>query len=229
MCSPPSGVGWIHARSSLDVSASTTSTTIPMKPSLLVIDDHPIVRIALSSHLRTAFQGQVHNIVCADGVDMALSLIEANGGSWLVTLDLCMPGVQGIDAIHALRASQKVQHIIVVSSLEQRVTEPMCIAAGADAFVTKLSDPSEVIHMVERFLGPRGESLRDDVRPPRLTTRQCQVLRCMADGLPNKLIARELGIAEMTVKIHVSHIMRALRATNRTHAVRMARELRLLD
>lgn len=200
-----------------------------MKYDILVIDDHPIVGIALSSQLRGAFHGRTGNIVCADSVDTAIRLIEANRGPWLVTLDLCMPGLHGLDAIRAVRDTGKVRNVVIVSSLDHEAWEPKCRAAGADAFVPKLSDPQTLIRIVSQFVDDaRADPQIAERIPASLTPRQFEVLSCMAAGLSNKLIGRHLGIAEMTVKVHITQILRSLNANNRTHAVRLAREIGIL-
>lgn len=210
----------------------------------LLIDDHPIVCDALRYTLESVSPGAQ--------VDYAASY--ADGRRMLgesrpydcVLLDLGLPDSDGYEALTRLREQRPGVPIVILSAEADRDTILHCLELGAHGFIPK-SVHHDVIRHALRLVAaghmyvPR-EAIRGDwgvasrvtprvaQRDPRslgLTTRQCDVLRLILKGLPNKLICRELDLAEGTVKIHVSAVLRALGARNRTQAVVAANQLGL--
>jgi DNA-binding NarL/FixJ family response regulator len=200
---------------------------------VLIADDHPLVRDALA---RTVQQ------LCADvqvrqaGDLDGLLRLAAQGDADLALVDLNMPGMDGIVGLRRLRDAAPTLPIVVASGQEDPMTIRAVLAAGAVGFIPK-SERSEVLLGALRLVQAGGtyvpsRLLDSTARPPptdlhsaELTPRQLDVLRCLLRGEPNKLIARELGLTEGTVKIHIAAILRALHARNRTEAVVRARAL----
>jgi DNA-binding NarL/FixJ family response regulator len=200
---------------------------------VLIADDHPLVRDALA---RTVQQ------LCADvqvrqaGDLDGLLRLAAQGDADLALVDLNMPGMDGIVGLRRLREAAPTLPIVVASGQEDPMTIRAVLAAGAVGFIPK-SERSEVLLGALRLVQAGGtyvpsRLLDSTARPPptdlhsaELTPRQLDVLRCLLRGEPNKLIARELGLTEGTVKIHIAAILRALHARNRTEAVVRARAL----
>jgi DNA-binding NarL/FixJ family response regulator len=152
-------------------------------------------------------------------------------------VDLQMPGMDGVAGVRRLRALFPTVPLVVVSAEQEPATVRAAFVAGAAAYLPK-SEPPEVLQQALRLVLAGGTytpalalaDLRSDGAAPRpdlhaLTPRQRDVLRGLSRGLPNKLIARELGLSEGTVKIHIAAVLRALRARNRTEAVVLARQL----
>ena len=150
-----------------------------------------------------------------------------------------MPGMQGVQGVRRLQRLAPALKLVVVSGDDDPAVMRAAFAAGAVAFLPK-SEPAEVLQQAIRIVLGGGTYMPSqalaDLRPgapaPRpdtaaLTPRQLDVLKCLMQGQPNKLIARELGLTEGTVKIHIAAILRALQARNRTEAVVMARNLGL--
>jgi DNA-binding NarL/FixJ family response regulator len=209
---------------------------------VLLVDDHQLFREGLKFLLRS--------------LEMQLDLDEAGNCAEalqhasvrrfeLVLLDLQMPGVKGLDALRALREAMPGTPIVVLSGEENAQTVREAIDRGAMGFIPKSSTPAVLIQALRLVLAngvylppavldakppaasASGESGAPQTKLPGLTDRQMDVLRCVIQGKPNKTIARELDISEGTVKAHLSSVMHALGARNRTEAVYAAAKLGL--
>jgi two-component system nitrate/nitrite response regulator NarL len=190
---------------------------------LLVIDDHPVVLEGLVALLRhsepslTVLQAQS----AADG----LEILHANEYISAVLLDLAMPGLSGVDAIDAFRNARPDLAIIVISARETANEVRQALAHGARGFIPKSSRPQTLLAAVRLVLGGEiyvppailGPEASQD-RSPKLTPRQLEILDALSEGSSNKDIAAMFGLAEKTVKAHVSAIFRALGVVNRTQA-----------
>lgn len=208
----------------------------------LVADDHPMVRDALTRTLR--------------GLELDASIIEADSreslfaamtlyGPDLALVDLNMPGMNGAEGLRQLREDHPTTPVIVASAQDDPATIRAVMAIGVSGFIPKSESPNLIAQAIRLVLaggvyvpvrslaGDFGRSGGlDAMRPSEsdhgLTPRQLDVLGLLSRGMPNKLIARELGLTEGTVKIHLAAILRALSARNRTEAVVRARELKIL-
>lgn len=201
-----------------------------------------MVRVAM----RHTLQGLADHIQWFEAADAAdvRACLRAEPDLDLALVDLAMPGAGGAPWIGTLRQEFPVVPLVVMSATEDAALVRQFIDWGVAGFIPK-SDRSEVItHAVRlvlaggtyaplRLLGAASslgaaQELASAAAaahaPDGLTDRQADVLRSLARGLPNKLIARELGISEGTVKAHVLAILRVFRAHNRTEAVVRARE-----
>ena len=195
---------------------------------LLIIDDHPIVRIALAGQMSYALGLKIDSIEEAGNLEEALPILRNDVRQWLVVLDLMLPGTSGVDAIHALRAEPNVDHVVVVSSIEDAPTRERLLRAGAAAFIGKSSPPHRLLSACRALVMPPGFDDIDNSLRPQLTPRQLDVMRCIARGMSNKAIAAKLRISDQTVKIHVTQILRTLNASNRTRALIVAAQFGLL-
>jgi DNA-binding NarL/FixJ family response regulator len=195
---------------------------------ILIIEDHALVREGIALIIRSFRPDAaiVQADTCAGGIDAA-----AGGPFDLVLLDLHLPDMPGFVALESFRSRHPGLPVVVVSGMEDRDTVMRALDLGARAFVPKSADSSKVRHALQTLLEGRvylPDSLLGSGRAPaaatgarewNLTERQLEVLALLVAGLPNKLIARRLEIAESTVKIHVSAILRELRVTSRTQAL----------
>jgi DNA-binding NarL/FixJ family response regulator len=162
-----------------------------------------------------------------------------------VLVDLKMPGVGGLDALTVVRAAFPATPVVVVSGEDDPAVVRAAIECGAMGFIPKSSTPEVMIQALKLvlahgiYLPPRvlaasqlpdpapSASASNDAGLTGLSMRQMDVLRCVIQGKPNKVIARELDVAEGTVKAHLSSVLRALGARNRTEAVYAAAKLGL--
>ena len=203
--------------------------------SVVIADDHPMVRDALA---RVVGQLYTEARVLEAG-DFAALLGHLDGPApELVLIDLNMPGMDGLDGVRRLREAFPALVIVVASGQDDPGTIRAVLALGANGFIPKI-DPPDLLLQALRVVRAGGlyipaRSLGDTrgVTAPLpnasgLTPRQLDVLRLLVKGEPNKVIARQLGLTEGTVKIHIAAILRALQARNRTEAAIRARELGL--
>jgi DNA-binding NarL/FixJ family response regulator len=207
---------------------------------LLVVDDHPLVRIGLSALLRTASDLEVIG-EAADGAE-ALELVASSQPD-VVLMDLSMPVLDGVAATAILTRDFPDVRVIVLSSAMEREKVLEAVAAGAIGYLLKDCSPAELLAAVRSAalghspLDPRvagallrpanaeasmdgpGQSARRE-----LSKREREVLRLTSKGLANKQIARELGISERTVKVHLGNVFRCIGVSDRTSAAMWARD-----
>ena len=202
---------------------------------VLVADDHPLFReaVVLSiRHLdRTEFQ-----VLEAGTLDEVCRLAAAMPDLDLLLLDLKMPGMDGLGGLLELRRRFPALPVVIVSATEEPRVIREAIAAGAMAYIPKSLDRASIAHALRacarrRDLAARGRRRgrcrRSVDRPTRmhaLTPQQHNILRLIVAGKPNKIIAYELGIAETTVKAHITVMLRKLGVFSRTQAVLAARD-----
>ena len=200
---------------------------------VLLVDDHAVVRQGLSQLLGVAEGIEVVG-AAADGAEAVRLASELDPG--VVLMDLSMPGMDGITATRRLAETVPAARVVVLTSFADRERILAALDAGANGYLLKDADPDELVRGVraaargEAPLHPRAahELLADRARHGRpasgLTDREHEVLVLLARGLPNKLIARELGIATKTVKAHLTRVFAAIGVTDRTAAALWARE-----
>ncbi len=209
---------------------------------LLIVDDHALIREAVR-HVVGALGGEVTVLAAADN-EQGFALAAAELELDLLLLDFHVDGLGGVPALRAWRQRFPALPVVVLSSAEDRPTVLAAMAAGAAGFVPK-SSSNEVMLSALRLVLAGGRYLPAAVltgperatRPGRtppasldalgLTPRQLDVLQRLADGKPNKLICDELGLAERTVKAHVTEVMRVLGVRSRTQAALAAARLGL--
>lgn len=208
----------------------------------LIVDDHALIRDALRGVL--ARFDEIAEIIEANAATQAERLLAENPIIDLVLLDIALPDRDGMDLLHTIRADYPSVSVVMLSGTEDRNAMTAALEAGASGFIPK-SATRDIMHNALRLVLSGGiyvppEILSRPHVPPRedsppisaraglelgLTERQIEVLRFMMRGKSNKEICRELGIAEPTVKNHVTAILRALNASNRTEAVIAATSL----
>jgi DNA-binding NarL/FixJ family response regulator len=193
---------------------------------LLIADDHPLVRHALTQLL-----GAVDDIdvvaSTADGREAVATALEASPD--VVLMDLEMPELNGIEATRALKAAGSPARVVILTTFSDRARIMGALDAGALGYLLKDAEPEEIIR------GVRAAAKGDSPLAPRaaremiterahagsdsgLSARETEVLGLVAEGLPNKLIARRLEISEKTVKAHLTSIFAQIGVTDRTQA-----------
>jgi DNA-binding NarL/FixJ family response regulator len=204
---------------------------------ILIADDHPLFREAITNVIRTSFPGC--ETFETENLDLALALTQEQDDLDLILLDLNMPGMHGLNGLITLRNEAPTVPVVIVSAEEDKQIVLQAITYGAVGFITKSSPREQMTEALQQILDgnvylpsdiiraskPEGRRNRpEDTRIPvellsSLTRRQLLVLERMATGESNKQIAYNLNIAETTVKAHVSAILRKLGVHNRIQAV----------
>jgi two-component system, NarL family, nitrate/nitrite response regulator NarL len=200
--------------------------------SLLIIDDHPVYRDALREKLSAEFSKEGIEVAVASNANEGLSLLGQSDQTWVVLLDVQMPGLSGLAGIKVFKNIANVEHVVSISGLDVNSWEPKTASAGASLFLSKDSTAEFIILKLKPLLDtdPSYVRVRDSLEPKefRLTQRQLEVLDLIAQGHPNKIIADYLDISEQTVKIHINQIFKELRVFNRTQAMIKAQKHHLL-
>jgi DNA-binding NarL/FixJ family response regulator len=204
---------------------------------LLIADDHPLVRDALTTLLAGADDIEVVG-TSSDGRE-AVELALATSPD-VVLMDLEMPELNGMDATRALQEAGSDARVVVLTTFSDRDRILGALDAGALGYLLKDAEPEEIIRGVraaargESPLAPRAahELLIERAGAPgrpetELSAREQEVLALVADGLPNKLIARRLQISEKTVKAHLTSVFAAIGVTDRTQAALWAHRHKL--
>ena len=200
--------------------------------SLLIIDDHPVYRDALSEKLASEFIPAGVHVASASSVQEGLDLINSSNKRWIILLDILMPGLSGLAGIKVFKEIDNVEQVVAISGLDEHSWEPKTVSAGASMFLSKNGTADFMIRKLRPLMNlatpePRAAE-GSEPKEFRLTQRQLEVLNLIAQGHPNKIIADQLDISEQTVKIHINQIFRELRVFNRTQAVLRGQKHKLL-
>jgi DNA-binding NarL/FixJ family response regulator len=202
------------------------------KKSLLIIDDHPVYRDALSEKLASEFEPNGIAVAVASSANEGLDVIANSNQQWVVLLDILMPGLSGLAGIKVFKEQNNVEQVVAISGLDEHAWEPKTASAGASMFLSKNSTADFIIRKLKPLMTEQCTYVAqsDSLEPKefRLTQRQLQVLDLISQGHPNKVIADYLDISEQTVKIHINQIFKELRVFNRTQAVLKAQKHQLL-
>ncbi len=203
-----------------------------IKKSLLIIDDHPVYRDALSEKLSREFTPDGIEVAVASSSNEGLELIKQANKQWVIVLDILMPGLSGLAGIKVFKDLHNVEQVVAISGLDEHAWEPKTVGAGATLFLSKNSTAEYIIRKLKPLLTADSSyvPVAKNMEPTefRLTQRQLQVLDLISQGHPNKVIADYLDISEQTVKIHVNQIFKELRVFNRTQAVLKGQRHQLL-
>ena len=193
---------------------------------LLIADDHEMVRDTVS-----AFLDREADLDCeaVGDLDDALAAVERRHVD-LALLDYGMPGMNGLEGLARMREANGDGTVAIVSGVAPRAVAREALAAGAVGFLPKTMPARELVAAV-RFMLAGGrfvpvEMMNDSPADPlgaRLSSRENEVLEGLCRGMANKEIARAIGLAEVTVKLHVRTLCRKLGARNRTHAAVLGR------
>ena len=207
--------------------------TVSDRIKILCVDDHPLVRDGI------AFALQQHN-------DMEL-VAEANNGIDAVVafrqyrpdvtlMDLRMPQMNGIDATTAIRGEFPNARIVILTTYSGDIQASRAIKVGAVGYLLKgmlrneLVNTIRRVHAGQRHIPPQiASEIAEHFIADALSDREIEVLRCVAAGCANKIIADQLSITEDTVKGHMKNILAKLKANDRTHAVMIAMKRGFLD
>lgn len=197
--------------------------SLPLEKVLLV-DDHALFSQGLAGLIRQ--EGLAGNVIMADTVEVASSLLARENDIQLVLLDIALQGETGLALLPRLARYRDPPPVVIISSSEDEATVRAARAAGASGFLAKSAGRSALVNMVRAV--SRGEGyFPGGVQPVApdlsLTPRQMDVLLLLAQGFPNKRICQSLNLTEHTVKTHLKAIFTQLGVHNRTECVNLAR------
>lgn len=200
---------------------------------ILIVDDHPVVRAGLTSMLGT--QAGLEVVGSASSGEEALEILRRSSAD-LLLLDLRMPGMNGIDTLHAIKRASIPAHIIVLTSFETDEDIYRAVHAGAEGYLLKNTSQREMVEAIravsagKRYI-PRhiASRLAERMMRSNLTGRELEILKMLAKGLTNKQIGRALGISDNTVRNHVNSIIEKLEVSDRTEAATTAIQRGLIE
>lgn len=199
---------------------------------VVIVDDHPLVRAGLESLLATAPDIEVAGV--ADDGAQAEPLV-ADKSPDVVLMDLSMPGMDGTEATRAVRAAHPDVPVVILTTFSDRERILAALDAGAIGYVLKDAEPDELVRAVRAAAGgdaplsPRAArellgATRRAEGLDQLSNREREVLALVREGLANKVIAMRLGIAEKTVKAHLTSVYESIGVSDRTGAALWARD-----
>jgi DNA-binding NarL/FixJ family response regulator len=202
---------------------------------ILIADDHGLFREGLRHVL--ANLDQAAEVFEAFDFESTLALVSQPLDVDIVLLDLNLPGADGFSVLRALGERYPALPVVIVSASESHTDIQQALSDGALGFIPK-SSTSDIMLNALRLVLAGGiyvppnylnyqQLTEDSAKTHSLTARQIEVLQMIVEGKANKLIASDLGLAESTVKMHISAIFKTLGVTNRTQAALSAEKLGL--
>ena len=208
------------------------------EPTLLVADDHPLFRAAVL-HVLHGRLPQFRTLEAASAATLGQMLAE-HPEIELVLLDLSMPGTRGFSALLHVRGEYPELPVVIISSNDHPRVIRRAQQFGAAGFIPKSAPADAMGEAIEAVLeggswfppmaAERSEADAElAAKLAQLTPQQFRVLLCLADGLLNKQIAATLGLAENTVKVHVTAILKKLACYSRTQAAVLVKSLETED
>lgn len=205
---------------------------------IVLADDHVMLRDGLKPYLFDL--DPAVEVLEAGSYPELFETIEKRGPVDLALVDLRMPGMDGFRGLQTLRQRWPEIRVAVLSSMTDRKVILDALAAGAVAFIPKRLSAGAMLSALrlvmtgERFipamllgtdnsdLRPKAANADDHETAGMLTQREKEILRLLRDGLPNKAIARQLNVSEVTIKSHLCHVFRKLGVQNRVQAARLS-------
>jgi DNA-binding NarL/FixJ family response regulator len=198
-------------------------TSAAPKASVLVVDDHPLLRLGVTAIIDA--QPDMHVVAQAGSGEEAVKLFKKHHPD-ITMMDLRLPGMSGLEALRTIRREDAHAKCLVLTTYEGDEDIHQAIAAGALGYIIKGMSHEMLVDALRRvrsgslFLPPPiMRSLADRTPNSDLSPREREVLTLMVRGKTNREIANSLGITEATVKCHVSVILLRLGVTDRTQAV----------
>jgi DNA-binding NarL/FixJ family response regulator len=192
---------------------------------VLLAEDHPVVRAGLEGLLANAKDMKV--IAAAADGEEAVNLTTELAPD-VVLIDLSMPRLDGIEATRRICSQRPETHVVVLTAFSDRERILGALDAGALGYLLKDAAPEELLGAIraaargEAPLAPKAATevlaARAGQRDAELSGREQEVLALVAEGLPNKLIARRLEISEKTVKAHLTRVFQRIGVSDRTQA-----------
>ncbi|WP_300614664.1 response regulator transcription factor [Dokdonella sp.] len=200
---------------------------------VMTVDDHPLLREGIAAVLEGSREARL--VAEASNGREAVEQFRAHRPD-VTLMDLKMPEVDGIDAIRQIRREFPGARVIVLTTYGGDTDALHALRAGAQGYLLKSALRKELVeailgvHAGRRYIpADVARAIAEHVADSELSLRELEVLRHVAAGNSNKIVAGMLGVSEDTIKAHMKRIMEKLDARDRTHAVSLAFQRRLFD
>jgi DNA-binding NarL/FixJ family response regulator len=200
---------------------------------VMAVDDHPLMMAGIVGEINA--QADMRVIAEASDGDEAVALFRKHRPD-VTLMDIRMPKVDGIAAIAAIHRQFPQAKIVVLTTSAGDVQAVRAFKAGAVGYLlknllrTELVETIRLVHRGHKRIPPEiAQQIAEHAADDSITTRELEVLRGVAKGNSNKVIASDLKISEHTVKNHLKSILSKLNASDRTHAVMIALKRGFLD
>lgn len=202
---------------------------------ILIIDDNP-------KYLSDALPMYGYEVdVATDGIKALNKLSKNNHNYDLLLLDVMMPNMDGWDTLKTIRANKKMEAlpIIMITAVNEEQKQISGLKFGADDYITKPFILPNLLARIESLLRRSNWqkektkpvdysfSIEGEIEP--LTQREKEVLKMVAQGASNNTIAEKLFVREVTVKTHLNSMFKKLKVSNRTQAVLLAMQMKIID
>jgi DNA-binding NarL/FixJ family response regulator len=208
-------------------------SSVPERIRILTVDDHPLLREGIAALVNA--ESDMKLVAEASNGEEAIEQFRLHRPD-VTLMDLQMPALNGIEAVIRIRAEFPDARIIVLTTYTGDVQALRALKAGARAYILKghvhkeLLEAIRAVHAGKKRIPPDvAAELADHAAENELSSREIEVLRLIASGNANKLIADQLSISEETVKSHVTNILFKLGANDRTHAVTIGLRRGIID
>ncbi len=202
---------------------------------ILIVDDHPLFAAGFIAMARVLRPGWVLR-TAASAAEAHCRLRQEVPA--LALVDVGLPGNDGFALLQAIRAGWPGLPTVLISGRDDEAVRVRARAGKAAGFIAKTAGPDTIVRMLDVVLrggvafaaseGTDGENAAGKVCMPTLTNRQAEILELLAEGCPNKEIRHRLGIAERTVRAHLTELFHLLGVSSRMQAVIRGRELGLV-
>jgi DNA-binding NarL/FixJ family response regulator len=200
---------------------------------VMAVDDHPLMMAGIVGEINA--QTDMRVVAEASDGDEALALFRKHHPD-VTLMDIRMPKVNGIEVISSIRQQFPQARIVVLTTSAGDVQAVRAFKAGAVGYLlknllrTELVETIRLVHSGRKRIPPEiAQQIAEHAADDSITTRELDVLRGVANGNSNKIIASDLKISEHTVKNHLKSILSKLNASDRTHAVMIALKRGFLD